>query len=184
MGWTDQDDLLTSSTPGVRRLQVDVGQTGFFAGREFRLFKEYTVGATPLVFRVTIPVSLIGVIVQALRLSCYQGGVTLRGYRMGTEGGVWTPELVFPNNAIPDVPGYVGQVTVESGGTFTPTGPVTDAITSFANETGKSSTTSTSLVSGERGIPNGVLYLVLSRVTGVSVDSLGEVSAVWEERPA
>ena len=117
-------------------------------------------------------------------MSCYQGGVTLRGYRVGTEGGVWTAETVFPNNAIPIVAGYTRLTTVESGGTFTPGGAVSDAITAFANNSGPSNTTSASLISGERGIPNGSLYLVLSRVTGVVVDSLGEISAVWEEVPA
>ena len=45
-------------TPDLRRLQVDDARTGFYAGREFRLFKEFVVGATPLVFRVTIPTEL------------------------------------------------------------------------------------------------------------------------------
>lgn len=162
-----------------------MGQTGFFAGREFRFFKEYSIPAgSSLVFRVTIPASLEGVIVQALRVSCYRGGVHLRGYRTGTEGGVWTAETIFPNNAIPDIAGYVKQTTIDSGGTFTPTGIATDAITAFCNSAGPSNTTSSTLLSGERGIPNGVLYLVLTAVTGVATDSMGEVSAVWEERPA
>ena len=89
------DAMTASFTPGLRRLQVDVGQTGFFAGREFRFFKEYSVptGGT-LNFKVTIPPSLTGLIVQGLRVACYRGGVTLRGYRLGTDGGGWSSETV------------------------------------------------------------------------------------------
>ena len=49
-------DVLTSSgTPGLRRVQVDVGQTGFFAGREFRSFRELTINATPFVPKAHTP---------------------------------------------------------------------------------------------------------------------------------
>lgn len=176
-------DMTTESlTPGLRRLQVDVGQTGFFAGREFRIFKEYTVGATPLVFRVIVPSTLRGIILQSLRVSCYQGGIIMRTYRDGTPGGSWTPEVIWPNNGIPDVPGYVGQVTIQSGGTLTGSSGASDALAAFANETGKSATTSMTIAEGERGLPAGTYYLEVSRITGVSVDSLGIISGVFEER--
>ena len=47
MTWTVPDfgpsDLLTSEREKYRRVRVDVGQTGFFDGREFRTFKEISI---------------------------------------------------------------------------------------------------------------------------------------------
>lgn len=175
-------DMLTSEQAEVRRLQVDVSQTGFWAGREFRVTKEYTVGATPYVVRVTIPNSIKGIVVLYLAITCYQGGVHFRSWRNGTPGGSWTPLTIIPNNEIPDVSGYVGVVTIDEGGTLT--GPTLkgDAFTVFANENGKSNTTSIIAIQSERGLGPQTLYLELSRVTGVTVDSLGEIRAVFEER--
>ena len=178
------DVFTASGTPGLRRLQVDVGQTGFFAGREFRAFKELTITATPLIVRVTVPATLDGIILQDMRMSCYQGSIAMRAYRMGTEGGSWTPVAVWPNNAIPDVPGYVGKVTIDEGGTLTSPTMQSDAVVAFANETGKSSTTSLVALPAERGLPPSVFYLQFSRLPGTTVDGLGVFSAVWEERPA
>lgn len=175
-------DMLTSDQAEVRRLQVDVSQTGFWAGREFRAFKEFVVGATPYVVRVTIPSSIKGIIVHSLVMSCYQGGVHFRSWRAGTPGGVWTPIIPRPNNEIPDQAGYVGVVTIEEGGTLTSPSIQGDIITVFANESGKSSTTSIVGIDGERGIGPSTIYLELTRITGVTVDSLGEIKVVYEER--
>lgn len=175
-------DIFTSDQPEVRRLQVDVSQTGFWAGREFRAFKELTVGATPFVVKIVVPNTIKGIIVHYLALSCYQGGIQFRAWRNGTEGGVFTAETVFPNNLIPDVAGYVGQVTISSGGTLTAPSIQSDSVVAFANETGKSNTTTATSITGERGLSPGTYYLEFSRVPGVTVDSLGVFQAIYEER--
>lgn len=177
------DAFTATSTKGLRRLQVDVGQTGFFAGREFRAFKELTVTATPYVVRVVVPPALKGIIIQDMRLSCYQGSIALRAWRAGTAGGSWTPVPIWPNNAIPDVPGYVVQTTLEDGGTLTAPSQQSDSVLAYANEVGKSSTTTLSILHGERGLPPGTYYLQFSRLPGTTVDGLGVFSAIWEERP-
>lgn len=177
-------DVFTSPTvEGLRRLQVDVGQTGFFAGREFRAFKELIVTATPHIVRVTVPAAITGIIVQEMTLSCYQGSIAMRAFRLGTEGGTFTPVPIWPNNGIPDVPGYVNQVTIDEGGTLTSPSQQSDAIIAFANESGKSSTTSLTALHGERGLSFGVYYLQFSRIPGTTVDGLGVFGAIWEERP-
>lgn len=175
-------DILTSEQAEVRRLQVDVSQTGFWAGREFRVFKELAIGATPFVARLTIPSSIKGIIVHHLSLSCYQGGIHFKAWRNGTEGGSWTAETIFPNNLIPDVSGYTGAVTIDSGGTLTSPTIQSDSVVAFANETGKSNTTTATSITGERGLSPGTYYLEFSRVTGVSVDGLGVFQAIYEER--
>ena len=177
-------DLLTAPTQlGLRRMQVDVGQTGFFAGREFRAFRELSIGATPLIVRVTVPGTLTGILLQDMRLSCYQGSIQMRAYRVATEGGDWSAVPVWPNNGIPDVPGYIGKVTIDQGGTITSPSQQSDALVAYANETGKSSTTTVTSTHGERGLTPGTYYLEFSRLAGTTVDGLGIFSAIWEERP-
>lgn len=178
------DVLTAATTPGLRRVQVDVGQTGFWAGREFRSYREFDIPiATPLVIRTTVPVGLKGIIVQSMRLTLYQGGVALRSWRDGTPGGSWTASNVLPNNSIPDVEGYVRQTTLEHGGTLTGMTLLGDVVHVYANENGKSSTTSVGVIDGERGLAPGVYYVEIKALPGVTVNSLGTLSTIWEERP-
>ncbi len=177
-------DVFTSpEVLGLRRLQVDVGQTGFFAGREFRAYRELAITATPLIVRVVVPAGLKGILLQDMRLSCYQGSIQMRAYRLATPGGSWTSVPVWPNNGIPDVAGYVGQVTIDQGGTISSPSQQSDALVAYANETGKSSTTTVTSTHGERGLTPGTYYLEFSRLAGTTVDGLGIFSAIWEERP-
>lgn len=177
-------DMFTSDLPSVRRLQVDVGQTGFWAGREFRSFYEYAVvGATPVVVKVVVPPALKGIVVQRLTVSCYQGGTLVRAWRNGTEGGVYTALPVIPNNGIPDV--HVppaAQVTLSTGGTLSGMTLKTDAVVALANSSGPSNTTVLNAIEKERGLPPGTYYIELTRVAGTTVDALGIINALWEER--
>lgn len=178
-------DMFTSDLPAVRRLQVDVSQTGFWAGREFRSFYEYAVTALvpQVIIKVVVPPALHGIIVQRLTVSCYQGGTLVRAWRNGTEGGVYTALPVIPNNAIPDV--HVppaAQVTITTGGTLSGMTIKTDATVALANSAGPSNTTVINAIEKERGLPPGTYYVELTRVLGTTADALGIVNALWEER--
>lgn len=169
--------------PGLRRLQVDVGQTGFWAGREFRAFHEFSIaGAAQVVYKIVIPSTLKGIVVQRLTVSCYQGGVLLRAWRDGTEGGVYTPLLVIPNNGIPDVTPPASKSTISTGGTLAGMTIKTDAVVAYANTSGPSSTTIINAIDKERGLAPGTYYVELTKVTGVVPDTLGILNALWEER--
>lgn len=179
------EDIFTSDLAGVRRLQVDVGQTGFWAGREFRSFYEYAVTAVvpQVIIKVVVPPALQGIIVQRLTVSCYQGGTLTRAWRNGTEAGVFTALPVIPNNGIPDVhvpPG--AQVTISTGGTLSGMTLKTDAVVALANSVGQSNTTVLNAIEKERGLPPGTYYIELTRVVGTNVDALGVINALWEER--
>lgn len=178
------DAFTATDTTGLRRLQVDVAQTGFWAGREFRAFREFTIPAGMSFWvRTTVPPTLRGIVLQDMRMSVYQGGVRVQSWRNGTPGGVWTASDVLPNNAIPDVPGYVRQVVLEHGGTVTGQTLRGDVGIAYANETGKSATTATALVHGERGLAPGTYFVEIQALSGVTVDSLGTLTTIWEERP-
>jgi hypothetical protein len=183
-------DLLTDGGDGPsRRLRVDVGQTGFFARRTWALNYEFAstnpIAATPLVFRVDIPVNFI---IHAHSLSVDQGGLTLRTYSaaQGVAGGTFsTTHTPVSENSMTEKAAYAFQASVASGGTFTPNVgqvPLTPLRVRTANATAQQSSVGGEAVS-EKGRAAGTYYAVLSRMTGVAGDCTGVYNLVIEERP-
>lgn len=155
-------DVWTSTEERTRRLRVDVAQTGFFEGREFRTNRRFTLasGATRVI-KFYCPVSFI---VRKQHLSVSKGSILFRAYREGdgVEGGTWTPvKNILPNCDLTDTPEYIRQAIITTGGTFTPTDPdnykeVFEVVTSGSS--GHVSTVSED-VADERGLPAGTYYL-------------------------
>lgn len=183
-------DLLTDKGNGpVRRLRVDQGQTGFFGRRMWALSYEFAtanpIAATPLVFKLVIPVNFI---IHAHFLSVDQGGLTLRTYQasQGVEGGVFGDTYdPVTENGMTEEPAYVFQSLISSGGTFTPNvgqRPLTPLRVRTSGATAQQSSVGLGAVS-EKGRPPGTYYAVLARMTGVTGDCTGVYNLVIEERP-
>lgn len=182
MTWTIPDfgpaDLLTSAREGTRRLRVDLGQTGFFEGREFRAFYEYSVPSGQSAYlRATVPLNII-LFSTSLTLDAGKMRMTLRVG--GTEGGTWSPVAVFPKNNMTDRPDYAGQVQIESGGTHSG-GTLLDVVRLLSESAGNRATTVGGQVADERGVGPGVYYYRLENIDGQTAN--GVFSAFWEERP-
>lgn len=165
------------------RVQVDVGQTGFFQGREFRISFEYDIAVgNTFVFKFSSPIDFI---LQKQALSCDQGAVAFRAYRSddGTPGGTFaTPAPIFANNAMQAAPEYVSVITVNSGGTFTASGNPAEVIrVRSGTATGQRISVGAN-TTDERGLPAGDYYLTFENIAG-SGNSTGVYDLVWEERP-
>ncbi|MGU1462943.1 hypothetical protein ACSEVU_26225 [Pseudomonas aeruginosa] len=184
-------DLLTDGGSGPnRRLRVDVGQTGFWGGREFRISLELAITAIPMWLRFSAP---IGFILQNQELNCDQGGIRFRAFRSSQglpSGDFDNPVDIWANNGLPGTPAYSNQITIHSGGSFTPSvgQSAAETIRCISNPGGGGPTAgSRNTVSGnafgERGLPIGDFYLGFERVAGTTVDGLGVFNLVWEERP-
>lgn len=169
-------DLMTDGGEGPnRRLRVDVGQTGFFAGREFRTFMRFTANT---IIKATVPVNTI---LFGLQVALSAGEVDIETVVTGTEGGTFGVALpIFPRNTMDERPApfYDPVVTLFSGGTHTG-GVVLDALhlkvadnSNFANSAGAEQ-------GDERGVGVGTYYFRMT-VTGATV---GIFKARWEERP-
>lgn len=167
-------DLYTDGGYGEnRRLRVDVGQTGFFAGREFRMVRKVT---TPIVYRFTFPVPVI-LFEQDLTVST--GDVELFAWAASnvTPAGTWNAVTVWPKNGVNT--SYTRQAMVESGGTIT----VADAqaYRDYARVATSGATGQKFTVGGpansERYLAAGTYYVQL---TGTGE---GSYSVMWEERP-
>lgn len=169
-------DLLTDGGTGPNaRFRVDVGQTGFFAGREFRTFYEFT---TATVFKVVVPVNTI---VWQVGVELLEGEARLETVVGGVEGGTFGVTLpVFGRNTMTERPSpfYTPQVVITAGGTLTG-GTVIDVL---RNKTGGNENFAGSIGIGEgdeRGVAPGTYYFRLT-VTGTT---RGLLRTWWEERP-
>ncbi len=180
-------DMVTSELEKYRRYRVDVGQTGFFEGREFRTFKEINIASgSTLVMRITVPVNTI---LQHVGLVLDAGSIKLRTVAGGTPTGSFSEALpiIRKNNMsggaypAPPLPLYVAQNAVDSGGTAITGGTDIDVLRLVvANSSGQAST-----VGGNqddaRGVAPGTYYWVFNNFGNST--ATGVFSSFWEERP-
>ncbi len=174
-------DLYTSDNEGYRRMRVDVGQTGFFEGREFRIFREFSIvaGAT-LVVRATVPINAI-LFEQGVEIDA--GSIRITNAAGGTPGGTFS-EVITPigknNMSTRPTPFYTPQITWNAGGTHTD-GFIFDIHRAVAaNATAQQSTVG-NIVGDERGVAVGTYYIRYENIG--SGTATGTLWFFWEERP-
>lgn len=179
--FTDKDGVSS-------RVRVDPGQTGFFAGRFFRSYREFiipTIGPE-VSLRFTSPVDFI-LWSQVLVLT--QGAIRAEIFvNPATQPGPWTPGPVIGVNRMNErpTPFYTPLVTVDASTTanaFTGGTPVDLLLCRTAAQNGQSSNVGVN--QGERGLPPGAYYLRLSTLTGglaVNDAAQGTFAVEWEER--
>lgn len=171
-------DLMTDGGNGPnRRIRVDVAQTGFFAGREFRTFKEWATATTSsYVIKVVTPVD---VILFELGVQLDEGAVRIETMIGGTEGGVFGEVLpVFSTNNMSEKPQppYVHQVILTAGGTHTG-GTMLDVFRAKTSGNSNFASSVGSNAGAERGVGANTYYFRLT-LTG----AIGVLKTRWEER--
>lgn len=175
-------DLLTDGGDGeYRRLRVDVGQTGFFAGREFRTLHEIAIatGAT----EVIKVVSNVDTIVQMFSAEIISAKLRVELRVGGTEGGTFSNALpIFKTNTMTTASSYTSNVTMAYGGTHTG-GTLVDLL---LLKSGDGTSQSKDVVSSAsealpQGFSAGTFYIKLINTDGSTAN--GIFKARWEERP-
>lgn len=178
-------DLMTDGGFGKnRRVRVDPGQTGFFAGRMFRTFFEFNIaagGSLNILFE-----SPINFILWAQQVEIDQGGVKVENITAPTISGTFTPLPIIGRNRMTEAPQplYVSQMVCRQGGTLAG-GTVVDAIR-LRTPPNQGNSHSSNIVNGqdsERGVPAGNYGVRISALAGISEASLGTIHFTWEERP-
>jgi hypothetical protein len=180
-----QPNLLTGSSGDTARLRVDVSQTGFWEGREFRISVPLSIpSSTPTVLKFVAPIDFI---LQSQGLTCDEHGILFQAYRstQGAEGGSFSTAIpIYANNFQSTAPVYAHQATITTGGTFTPDGGQQSVETIRLKTSGSTAQAVTvgGSVRGERGLAAGAYYLKFSNLTG-SGTAQGVYSLIFEERP-
>ena len=170
--------LLTDGGFGPNaRLRVDVAQTGFFAGREFRTFKEWAVATTETyVIKAVVPVDTI---LFEFGIELEAGSVRIETLIGGTEGGTFSEVLpIFPTNTMTEKPqpAYVNQNILTAGGTLTG-GTLLDPLRGKAADNSNFAASVGAQAGAERGVGPGTYYW---RITLAGV--IGVLKARFEER--
>lgn len=174
--------MLTSPLEGYQRVKVDVGQTGYFEGRQFRAFKELSLGAGAS-YTVKFARS-VDINIQTVDLTSDAGSIRMDVYRGATEAGVWSETLA--NIPVNDrlsrpFPYYVSAAVLTAGGTISG-GTLRDTIRVVAaNATAQQNTVGGS-GAGERGVGADTVgyYKFTNFGTGTAT---GVFHIAWEERP-
>ena len=169
--------MSTSDDGASAGLKVDVGQTGFWEGREFRF--EYEMSG-PIVFKFNAPINFI---LQSQELLSHDGTATLAVYlaNQGVAAGTFD-QVITPvnNNGMSDAPTYAPAISIASGGTFTPSDNDPNFSREYIKAVSATATAQRSTVGGntvpERGLPVGEYYLVF---TGDDAS----YRLLYEERP-
>lgn len=180
-------DLLTDGGDGPnRRFRVDVGQTGFFAGREFRTFKEFTSAQTSTyVVKITVP---LNVILFEFQVQAEAGTARIETLIAGaglTEGGTFSealPIISTNNMSEKPQPPYASQVSLNAGGTLTGAGTPGVTLLDVSRVKAANNSNFASTVGAEGGAERGVTVATFYwRFT--FTDFIGVFKARWEERP-
>lgn len=174
-------DLMTDGGTGPnRRIRVDTGQTSFFAGREFRTFKEISVAnGSTYVVKIVSPINFI---LQELFAEIESGTLKVTTWVGGSEGGSYNdtlPRIGANQMTERPFPFYEPKLVVTGGGTHS--GGTQVRVTRL-RATGGS--TDAPIVSGlnsdAQGLPAGTYYVHFESTAGTVA---GVAQARWEERP-
>lgn len=171
--------LMTDEDGEYARVRVDVGQTGFFAGREFRSFIELDIptGQTQVV-RIASPIDFIlysfeiELTLASLRATLKKGGTA------GGTFGVTLPSL--STNEMSSASGYVGQIVVTSGGTHSG-GTTYDIADVVSGSNINKAIVQTATEDKPLGFPAGDYYMILTNTDGANAK--GVLKLRYEERP-
>lgn len=178
-------DLPLSGTflSGYERVKVDVAQTSFYEGREFRAYYELSeaVGST-LVIKAVVPIDII---LTSLAINLDLGQVRLETVVGGTEGGSFaSPVPKFGRNNMSVGPNrkeaYVSQVLLTYGGTHSG-GTVIDVIRLKTAGNSAQAVSVGASASDERGVGANTYYFRLAVIGNDILHGTFKVS--WEERP-
>lgn len=177
-------DLTTSANREYRRVRVDMGQTGFFEGREFRTFKRLNMATNDVLYmRFTCPVDFI---LFDERITLNSGEIDHTAYREATNiTGTWEELPVIGRNIMSNRPKpYYEPVGVleflQPGGSFVPgveVGPPLIPKTSGATAQQSSIPSGNSR---ERGLAGATYYLTSTCIGG---PLKGVYYLDWEEKP-
>ena len=173
-------DMLTSAREGFRRVRVDVAQTGFFEGREFRSFLEFSLAAgASQVIRFSSPVDFI---LFQQSLSVDAGSIRMSAEINGTPAGAFSTALPVVGKNRMDYrpePYYAAQATIATGGTYSG-GTTVEVVRVVAASASAHESTVGGSIADERGLPAGDYYIRLSNFGNGT--SAGVYNIFWEER--
>lgn len=168
----------SSKLSKTARVKVDIAQTGFFEGREFRTFKEFAAATTgTYCIKIIVP---INVILFEFFIQTEAGACRALTQIGATEGGSFSETLpIISTNTLSDKPQpvYASQLSLTAGGTLTGGTTIDVSRTKVADNSNFAASVGAE-GGAERGVGPATYYWKLE-LTGF----IGVIKARWEERP-
>lgn len=165
--------LMTDGDGDYARLRVDVGETHFWSGKQFRTFQKLTVSANANVaIRATVGVNIV---LYETSFTTEDSSIEVQLRAGGTANGPWTSIPVIRKNTMTTTPVVTSQVTMDYDGGHTG-GTVIDLI----RVTAGNKTASVGGGDSERGVAPGTYYYVITNTGNTTATVV--FSGFWEER--
>ena len=180
IGINPTHDLLSDNGDGLnRRVKTQVGFAGFYAGTQFRTFKEFSIasGAT-LVLEILVPYNLI---LQEQSIELDAGSIRITNAAGGTPGGTFSETLpIIGKNNMTNRPApfYTTSVTFKTGGTHTG-GFVFDIHRIVVASATAQQSTVGNRIGDERGVAPNTYYVRYENI-GVGT-ATGTFWFIWDE---
>jgi hypothetical protein len=161
------------------RLRVDVDQTSFWQGLQYRSFREINIpSGTTEVIKVVVPVNTV---LFDVSLTLDASSVRLRTLSGGTAGGTFGTILpVLRKSTMTDTPVILAQNSLSSGGTHSGGSDIDVIRLVVAGATAQQSSVG-SKPYDQRGVGPGTYYWRLENIGNAA--ATGVFSCWWEERP-
>ena len=165
--------LMTDNDGQYARLRVDVGETQFWAGKQFRTFQKVTIDAGATVsIRATVGVNIV---LYETSFNTEDSSIEVQLKAGGTASGPWTSMPVIRKNTMTTAPVITSQVTLDYDGSHTG-GTLIDLIRVVAGNKGSNFSAGDS----ERGVGPGTYYYVITNTGNQTATVV--FSGYWEER--
>ena len=165
--------LMTDNDGDYARLRVDVAQTHFWAGKQFRTFQKLTINASSSVtIRATVGCDIV---LYETSFTTEDSSIEVQLKVGGTASGPWTSIPVIRKNTMSTTPVITSQVTMDYDGGHTG-GTLIDLIRVMAGNKQSSVGGSDS----ERGVGAGTYYYVITNTGNQTATVV--FSGYWEER--
>ena len=165
--------LMTDGDGEYARLRVDVGQTGFWSGKQFRTFQKLSIASgVSVTIRATVGVNII---LYETSFTTEDSSIEVQLRAGGTAAGPWTSMPVLRKNTMTTAPVITSQVTMDYDGGHTG-GVVIDTI----RVTAGNKTANVGGTDSERGVGPGTYYYVITNTGNLTATVV--FSGWWEER--
>ena len=165
--------LMTDSDGDYSRLRVDVGQTNFWSGKQFRTFQKLELAsAASATIRATVGVNIV---LYETSFTTENSSIEVQLRAGGTATGPWTTMPVIRKNTMTTAPVVVSQVTMDYDGSHTG-GTTIDLIRMVAGN----KQSSVGGTDSERGVAPGTYYYVITNTGNQTATVV--FSGFWEER--
>ena len=165
--------LMTDADGAYSRLRVDVGQTNFWSGKQFRTFQKLSIASGGSVtIRATVGVNIV---LYETSFHSENSSIEVQLRAGGTATGPWTSIPVIRKNTMTVAPVVVSQVTMDYDGVHTG-GTTIDLI----HVTADNKTSNVGGTDTERGVGPGTYYYVITNTGNQTATVV--FSGFWEER--